>query len=189
MTPAPTYLTNVAAEDSAVSTQDGPSHPAEEIENGTRNSSSDTDQIMDNAPGIGEQNSPPRNQPNRPSGGNGTPSGRFTLRIPSQINYANALKRTVDQVGDTDDNGDGSRPDQEVPVETAPRWPQKPVPGPIKGFNATRVFENLDYQVKESWKRQAKEAVFVHYLGGGYNPTVAQNVHTIGEDLKSKHTA
>ena len=72
-------------------------------------------------------------------------------------------------------------------MTTVPRWPKKPTSGPIKGFNATRVYENLDFQVKETWKEHAQEAVFVHYLDGGYNPNVAQNVHAIAEDLKSKY--
>jgi hypothetical protein len=39
--------------------------------------------------------------------------------------------------------------------------------------------------VRESWASQTQEAIFVHYLNGGYNPNIAQNVHAIAEDLKS----
>ena len=65
---------------------------------------------------------------------------------------------------------------------------KKATSGPIKGFNNDKVFENLDRQVREAWERQTQEAIFVHHMDGGYNPNIAQNVHTIAEDLKGKQT-
>ena len=62
---------------------------------------------------------------------------------------------------------------------------QKPSPGPIKGFSADRVLENLDAQVKEAWKGRMADAVFIHFLDGGYDQNIAHNVHVIADDLKS----
>jgi hypothetical protein len=64
---------------------------------------------------------------------------------------------------------------------------RRPLPGPIKGFSAERVLDNLDPQVREAWKKRTANAVFVHYLNGGYSPNVAQNVHVIANDLKSEY--
>ena len=47
--------------------------------------------------------------------------------------------------------------------------------------------ENLNPVVCSTWEQEAPEVVFIHYLDGGYNPDIAQNVHIIAEDLKSKH--
>ena len=47
--------------------------------------------------------------------------------------------------------------------------------------------ENLDPLVRSAWELATQEVVFAHYLDGGYSPDIAQNVHTIAEDLKSKH--
>ena len=63
----------------------------------------------------------------------------------------------------------------------------KAEPGPIKGFSSERVLENLNPQVRQAWKDQADEAIFVHYLSGGYTPNVAQNVHVIAKDLTSEY--
>ena len=95
--------------------------------------------------------------------------------------YANALKRSIDQVGS--DDQDSSMEDAE---EEGDRDEAKPEPGPIKGFNSERVLENLNPQVRQAWKDQAHEAIFVHYLSGGYNPNVAPNVHIIAMDLTSE---
>ncbi|KAF9783296.1 hypothetical protein BJ322DRAFT_1110179 [Thelephora terrestris] len=116
------------------------------------------------------------------------PPSRFTIRIPSQMNYANALKRTADQSGNGDDHREEEQSDHEeevTPVATVPRWPRVSPSGPIKGFSTKKVLENLDLQVKETWQSQAQEAVFVHYLDGGYNLNIAQNVHTIAKDLQT----
>ena len=62
----------------------------------------------------------------------------------------------------------------------------KPALGPIKGFNMNHLLKNLDPYVWVSWVSQAGEAVFVHYLDGGYTPNITQKVHAIEEDLKSE---
>ena len=84
-------------------------------------------------------------------------------------------------------NNDGQH-DREEPSspETTLRWPLGTLSGPIKGFSSNKVMENLDPQVRSAWELKTQEAIFVHYLDGGYNPDVTQNVHTIAEDLKSK---
>lgn len=105
----------------------------------------------------------------RPSGGRGT--------------YANALKRSIDQV--ESDDQDSSMEDAEEEVEGQDET--KAEPGPIKGFSSERVLENLNPQVRQAWKDQADEAIFVHYLSGGYTPNVAQNVHVIAKDLTSEY--
>ena len=73
-----------------------------------------------------------------------------------------------------------------VEYTTACSTKAKPEPGPIKGFNSERVLENLNPQVRQAWKDQAHEAIFVHYLSGGYNPNMAPNVHIIAMDLTSE---
>ena len=188
MTPIPTHPAAIV-EDPPAPFLDASNHPTNATAGGSQDPLADTDQVMDNAQDAGERDAPPEGQPTPPPRESGVPSSCFTIRIPSQRNYANALKHSADEIRDTEEGENEPQPshDNDPLVATAPRWPQKPAPGPIKGFNATRIFENLDYQVKETWKVQAPEAVFVHYLDGGYNPTVAQNVHTIEEDLKGKH--
>ena len=47
--------------------------------------------------------------------------------------------------------------------------------------------EHLDPLVRSAWELATQEAVFAHYLDGGYSPDITQNAHTIAEDLKSKH--
>ena len=130
-----------------------------------------------------------------PTVGEGTTS-RAAPRIPplrpgrGGFTYANVLKRSADQIG----NDPLERPQEECPPqeeeitgEGADSFrDRKRAPGPIKGFSTEKVLENLDLTVREEWSEQAEEAVFVHYLNGGYNPNVAQNVHIIAEDLTSK---
>ena len=71
--------------------------------------------------------------------------------------------------------------------ETTLHWPLGTLSSPIKGFSTDKVMENLDPQVRSTWELEAQGVVFVHYLDSGYNPDITQNVHTIAEDLKSKH--
>jgi hypothetical protein len=59
---------------------------------------------------------------------------------------------------------------------------------PNKGFHPPRDFDNLDTLVRDSWANETQEAIFVHYLNGGYNPNIAQNEHVIAEDLKSGYS-
>ena len=108
------------------------------------------------------------------------------------MTYANALKRTAEQAGNHSPegpNGDSGQhgSEEEDSSEIALPWPLGTFSGPIKGFCSDRVMENLDPLVRSAWELEVQEAVFVHYLDGGYNLDIAQNVHTIAEDLKSKH--
>lgn len=119
-----------------------------------------------------------------------TPSqGTAPVRSDRPAVQNSALKRTAEQVesgpeGDTphaqpapsDDKEDGEKDDHQ---ELFP-------PGPIKGFNTERIFKNLDPVVRKSWENQVGEAIFVHYLSGGYSPNIVQNVAVIAEDLMSK---
>jgi len=119
------------------------------------------------------------------------PSTQFTVMAPRPTSYANALKRTADQVGN---DSEGELTDDRSPPEDRENDEggdhqgfSNPPPGPIKGFDTERIFKNLDPVVRESWESQVDEAVFIHYLSGGYDPNIAQNVHVIAEDLKSEH--
>jgi len=116
---------------------------------------------------------------------------QFTVVFPKPSTYANALKRTAGQV--ESDSGEDPSDDQPVSPddpgngeEDGHRETIRRPPGPIKGFNTERILKNLDPVVRDSWEGQMDEAVFVHYLGSGYDPNIAQNVHMINEDLKSK---
>jgi hypothetical protein len=110
------------------------------------------------------------------------PSSQFTIRIPKHRgSYANALKRAAEQTED-DEEEETNHSDEEKHTSM---WPAKSPSGPIKGFSPSRALDNLDLLVRESWASQTQEAIFVHYLDGGYNPNIAQNVHIITEDLKS----
>ena len=119
------------------------------------------------------------------------PSTGFTIRIPSPMTYANALKRTTEQAGNcsperpssSDEQGDS---EEIASIETNPRWPLGSPSGPIKGFCADHIMENLDPLVRSAWEKESQEVVFIHYMDGGYNPDIAHNVHAISEDLKSK---
>ena len=145
------------------------------------------DEMVPTDPVAGDHNlprpGPAQTQTVGPDAKNPTP--RFTVRIPGPHTYANALKRTADQAG----NGQGEPSNAqatESEEEDVDRGDPK-LSGPIKGFTTKRVFENLDPLVRAAWESRADDAIFVHYLDGGYNPNVAQSVHIIAEDLKSKH--
>lgn len=58
-------------------------------------------------------------------------------------------------------------------------------PGPIKGFDARKIYDNLNGQVQQAWERKAETAIFVHYLDGGYGPNMAMNVRIIAGELRS----
>ena len=116
------------------------------------------------------------------------PSSRFTIRALGQLSYAGALKRTAEQAGNVDEDEQDDSTSQGNTGETteiAPNHPTVRPPGLIKGLD-DKIYANLDLQVHEVWENQAQEAIFIHYLDGGYNPNIAQNVHTIAEDLKGK---
>ena len=59
-------------------------------------------------------------------------------------------------------------------------------PGPIKGFDARKIYENLNGQVQQAWEERAETAIFVHHLDGGYGPNMAMNVRTIAAELRSE---
>ena len=59
-------------------------------------------------------------------------------------------------------------------------------PGPIKGFDTKKVYENLNGQVQQAWEERAATAIFIHYLDSGYGPNMALNVRTIAEELRSE---
>lgn len=148
----------------------------------------DTDTEMESVqePAIQPPSHPPSTSQNLAN----TSSARFTIKAPGSGSYANALKRTAGQTEDDpeDDDDEPLNDNETIAEETvAPQWPKKATSGPIKGFSTGRVLENLDALVRETWESQATEAIFVHYLDGGYNPNIAQNVHAIADDLKSKH--
>lgn len=112
------------------------------------------------------------------------PTPHFTVRIPGPHTYANALKRPADQA-EIDQGGPSAAQTTQSGEESVDDGEPK-LPGPIKGFSTERVLENLDPLVRAAWESRADDAVFVHYLDGGYNPNIAQNVHAIAEDLKSE---
>lgn len=155
----------------------------------------DADAEMSNVQEMNNQVTPPPDNslPQTTNRAN-TPSTSLAIRIPGRASYANALKRTAEQAGNqTPEQGNSdveveqdNHSETEGQENSLLRWPQKTTSGPIKGFNNDKVFENLDRQVREAWERRAQEAVFVYYMDGGYSPNIAQNVHAIAEDLKSK---
>ena len=59
-------------------------------------------------------------------------------------------------------------------------------PGPIKGFDVKKIYENLNGQVQQAWEERAGTAIFVHHLDSGYGPNMAMNVRTIAAELRSK---
>lgn len=108
------------------------------------------------------------------------------------MSYANALKRPAGQTEDNplenlDNNGEQHSNGGTEVLATPLQWPQGAASGLIKGFCSDCIMENLDPIVCEAWKEETHKVVFIHYLDRGYNPSVAQNVHIISEDLKSKH--
>ena len=127
-------------------------------------SNPDTDTEMSNA------NDPPN--PARTSGTH-PPSTGFTIRIPGPTSYANALRRAMGQTEDPsperpnsgDEQGDREEVDN---LEPDPRWPLGTTAGPIKGFCADHIMENLNPLVHDAWEKETPEAVFVHYLDEGY---------------------
>lgn len=109
------------------------------------------------------------------------------------MTYANALKRTAEQsVEETLDreseDGNSNADNEEEQYADERRWPQGAPSGPIKGLDLRKILEKLDPQVREAWEGQLDEAVFVHHLDGGYTPDISHKVHTIVDDLTSKHT-
>ena len=120
------------------------------------------------------------------------PSTGFMIRVPAPTTYANALKCSAQQVDNhppEDPTNIDEQSSNEDPGEPrpAPNWPTGAPSGIIKGFCASKIMENLNPIVCSAWKQEAPEAVFIHYLDGGYNLDIAQNMHIIAEDLKSKH--
>lgn len=152
----------------------------------------DLDQNMVNVQGDVVRAPPTQDDPPTPKPAGANPSSRFTIRVPSSMSYTDTVRRVAEESDTRDPMDDRSDPehsdsdDSAVQEATAPRWPKKATSGPIKGFSPDKVLENLDPLVRESWRDQALEAVFVHYLNGGYNPNVARNVHVIADDLMSE---
>ena len=98
------------------------------------------------------------------------------------------MGQTEDPSPKRPDSGDEQGDRKEVDnLEPDPHWPLGTTSGPIKGFCANHVMENLNPLVCDAWEKETREAIFIHYLDGGYNPDVTQNVHTITKDLRSKH--
>lgn len=85
---------------------------------------------------------------------------------PRPRTYAGAVAGRDESPSDDDDD---SRPDE--------------MPGPIKGFDAKKVYLNLNGQVQQDWERRASAAILVHYLDGGYGPGLAENVSIIRNNL------
>ena len=153
----------------------------------TAMSAADADQEMGNEQETTIPPPPPQPEyPPQPSERASMPSTRFTIRVPGQMNYAGALKRSAEQAEEADEeNRDEPLDGTEGATEPASPKPNLRTSGLIKGLD-NNVFANLDLQVREAWESQAQEAVFVHYLDGGYSPNIAQNVHVIAEDLKGE---
>ena len=149
----------------------------------------DTDEEMGNAQEATTQTTPPHKPPTQPPKA-GAPSTSFTIRVPGPTSYANALKRTAQQAGDDsleEKSSEGEQPDKDVPEEIiSQRWPQGAASGPIKGFCARRIMENLNPVVREAWEQEVQDAIFVHYPDGGYDSSMALNVHIIADDLESE---
>ena len=117
------------------------------------------------------------------------PHAQPAIQTPAQGLTNGAVKRKA-QSDESEDGEDVDQPPTPPPDGNQGAdpldWPIN-IPGPIKGFDTSRILENLDPAVREEWEAQINEAVFIHYLDGGYTPTIAQNVHVIAEDLKSKN--
>ena len=149
----------------------------------------DTDEEMGNAQEATTQATPPHKPPTQPPKV-GTPSMSFMIRVPGPTSYANSLKRTAQQAGDDsleEENNGGKQPDKEVPEEAiSQRWLQGAASGPIKGFCMRQIMKNLNPVVPEAWEQEVQDAIFVHYLDGGYDSSMALNVHIIANDLESE---
>ncbi|KAF9780847.1 hypothetical protein BJ322DRAFT_1112242 [Thelephora terrestris] len=165
-----------------------PQPPGVQTTTPTSNPARDTDHEMGGMNDVADRNPPtPSHPPSDNAGKAGASLAGFTLRIPGPKSYANALKRPAEQTGS--DNGDaGEQSGDEQQTELATEWAKHLPSGPIKGFNLNRVLENLNPLVREAWESKLDEAVFVHYLDGGYNPALAQKVHVITDDLKKLYT-
>ena len=150
----------------------------------------DTDAEMANEHGSPEP--APLTEPPTHTSGTCPPSMGFTIHILGLVSYANALKQSAEQAGNRSSEGPDNSNEQgnskEVDnPESNLHWPLGSLSGPIKGFCAERIMENLDPHVRCAWEGATQEAIFVHYLDGGYNPNIAQNIHAITEDLKSEY--
>ena len=112
---------------------------------------------------------------------------RLSIRVPA-LSYASVLKRGVDQVEpdspcDDPQNRTGTFLSG---YDTATQPDPIHYPGPIKGFSAAKAFDNLDPVVRKEWECLIPGAILVYYLHGGFEPTMAQRVRTIAEDLEGK---
>lgn len=77
-------------------------------------------------------------------------------------------------------SGDGDPPNEEDAEGEVDKFP-----GPIKGFDARKIYDNLNGQVQQAWERKAETAIFVHHLDSGYGPNMAMNVRVIAGELRS----
>lgn len=100
---------------------------------------------------------------------------------PAQTTYANTLKREAGQTGTESNGGETPQAGHKNPNPTF----VVPEPDPGGGFTPSNIFDNLDPIVRRTLE-QAKEAILIHYLDGGYNPNIAQNVHVMTESLQSE---
>ena len=91
------------------------------------------------------------------------------------VSYANSVTGEDDESSDEGDLDD----DEDDQLDE--------VPGPIKGFDAIKIYSNLNGQVQHDWELRASTSILVHYLDGGYGPGLAEDVKVIKEDLRSKH--
>jgi hypothetical protein len=153
-------------------------------------SAQDVDEMMDGIQMANHDPYTPNTPPTQAPKKTATP---LTIKAPGPTSYANALKRAAEQTEDVDqvkEREEFEAPDEgetEERTTNIPPWPKYASSGPIKGFSTEQILKNLDPVVRETWEGQMDTAIFVHYLDGGYSMNIAQNVHTIAEDLKSKH--
>ncbi|KAF9783470.1 hypothetical protein BJ322DRAFT_1110359 [Thelephora terrestris] len=149
----------------------------------SQNPASDYDHEMEIASEREEEIAQASGQPTRDTESTGTLPPKATAARPGPMNYAKALKRPAERSDNDEEDEDATQAEPGSQEGTVPKRKEKPGPGPIKGFSPSRVLENLDPQVRETWAEQAPKAVFVHYLNGGYTLNIAQNVHAITDDL------
>ena len=164
----------------------------------------DFDDMMDGIQTITNQSppTPPTNAPTQIATGLVAPLNNPPARVPGgptthmialgPTSYANALKRPAERAENEEPEkepevqSEGEEEEEQMP--DTPPWPKYAASGPIKGFSTDQILAHLDPQVRESWEDQLDTAILVHYLDGGYNPNIAQNVHIIAEDLKSEYS-